>query len=148
MHLIFARAVISSVSSEVSLCGSPFSYVLAKFPWKRNSCNALSVDDRNLLNGEFYCASSYSEHVTVREIARPPKFRNYPSIVNFPIVLRQDLHDLRNLCKNDSANLCPKKCFELTNYLPSCLRGGLKGAPTFCERASCFVNNVISWQVS
>lgn len=55
----------------------------------RVNASSYEADDRNLLSGEFYCASSYSEHVTEREIARLPKFRSRLGIVNFPIVLRQ-----------------------------------------------------------
>lgn len=55
----------------------------------RVNASSYEADDRNLLSGEFYCASSYSEHVTLREIAQLPKFRSRLGIINFLIVLRQ-----------------------------------------------------------
>lgn len=85
----FRTMVLTFVTSEVSLRQTRLRAY--KFYGNAVRVNASShkADDRNLLSGEFYCASSYSEHVTLREIARLPKFRSRLGIVNFPIVLRQ-----------------------------------------------------------
>lgn len=111
----------------------------------RVNASSYEADDRNLLSGEFYCASSYSEHVTEREIARLPKFRSRLGIVNFPIVLRQIF--VISARTDPPARRVPKSalCLRII-YSRTFDRWRLK-AGTFCEQAFCFVNNVAMWSI-
>lgn len=111
----------------------------------RVNASSHKADDRNLLSDEFYCASSYSEHVTLREIARLPKFRSRLGIVNFPIVLRQifviSARTTHRLVVSQKA-LCAYELFTPVTFDRWRLKAG-----TFCEQAFCLVNNVAVWSI-